>query len=286
MSDNPLLQGLKLPGRVFQLPSMGLFYKNGELSPDIKNGEIHVQAMSALDEINLKNADQLFQGTAVDEVFKKCVRGIEKPGELLAKDVDAIMIFLRLVTYGGMYEFNARHQCDIPETVTLEDGTVLSKPHDIAKHLDVRREHSYTADVERIGTSMKTIDPTTLESAYTVKLPDYDQVVKLMPNKYSDVLAIIRDNKSKDMISTADQQENLIKLLLGVIESVNGITDTKQIREWIEQIPPGVVNRIGNKIENVDDWGPNLEWQCKCKDCGETFKVDLPINPISFFTEP
>ena len=42
MSNNPLLQKIRLPGRIFQLPSRGLFYKNGELDESVKNGEIHV----------------------------------------------------------------------------------------------------------------------------------------------------------------------------------------------------------------------------------------------------
>ena len=96
---NPLLDKIKLPGRIFQLPSRGIFYEDEELSEDIKNGEIHVQAMSALDEITLKNPDQLFSGDAVQNIFKNCLTGVNKPVNLLSKDIDALMLFLRTVTY-------------------------------------------------------------------------------------------------------------------------------------------------------------------------------------------
>ena len=111
MSENPLLQKIRLPGRIFQLPSRGLFYNNGELENTVKDGEIHVHAMSAFAEIHMKNPDQLFSGQAVDTVFRECVRGVVEPTKLLAKDVDAILMFLRTVTYGPNYEFTAKHTC-------------------------------------------------------------------------------------------------------------------------------------------------------------------------------
>ena len=58
-STNPLLARVKIPGRIFQLPSAGIFYKNGELAEGIENGEVHVHPMTALDEINMKNPDKL-----------------------------------------------------------------------------------------------------------------------------------------------------------------------------------------------------------------------------------
>lgn len=257
---NPLLASIKLPGRVFQLPSRGIFYKNGELGDDIKDGEVHVRPMSAMDEINMKNPDQLFSGQAVNVVFKHCVTGIEKPTELLSKDVDALMLFLRTVTYGTGYEFTAKHFC--------EGG----------------KEHSYIADIDQIIGAMQIIDPTLVETTYTVTLQN-SQIVKLKPNKYQQVLDLIKRNENKKIVSAEDQQKNLEMMLLGVIESVDGISDTNKIAEWIQKIPSPLVNRIGDKIDNLNAWGSNLKWTCKCRDCLQDFEVEIPINPVSFFTE-
>lgn len=258
--NNPLLTNLKLPGRIFQLPSRGIFYKNGELADGTNDGEIHVRPMSALDEINIKNPDQLFSGEAVNTVFKQCITGIQKPAELLSKDVDAIMMFLRTVTYGSSYEFSAKHIC--PD----------------AKH------HSYVADIDQLIGKLKIIDPTMIDSMYTVNLPN-GQVVKLRPNKYSQVLALIRANENKQEITADDQRSNLLMMLMGVIYSVDGVTDIDNIKEWASSITSPMVNKIGKKIANINEWGPNLQWTCLCKDCGEEFQVEIPINPINFFTE-
>ena len=255
---NPLLASLKLPGRIFQLPSRGVFYRNGELS--VRDGEIHIHPMSALDEINMKNPDQLFSGAAVESVFKTCITGIEKPAELLSKDVDAIMMFLRVVTYGPSYEFNARHVCEGAQ------------------------DHSYVADVEQLINQMKFIDPTTIEQLYTVTLPN-GQTVRLQPNRYQQVLELIRANENKQKMTAEDQQRNLKMMLLGIIDSVDGVSDRAQVEEWISRVPTTFINRIAEKVENVNEWGPLLNWSCTCKDCGAAFDVEIPINPVSFFTE-
>lgn len=274
---NPLLTGIKLPGRIFQLPSKGLFYKNGELADTVQNGEIHVRPMSAIDEINLKNPDQQFSGAAINEVFSKCVEGVLKPSELLAKDVDALMIFLRTVTYGQHFEFVATHPCVIPtEPEEVKEGEEPKK---------YRREHSYVADVEQMIGKIKYIDPTTLEDSYTINIPELEQVVKLHPNRYNQVLDVVKKNQSKQSLTVKERQENLIMMLMGVIESINGVTDPEHIREWCEFIPSPIVNKLADKVESIEEWGASLQWTCYCKDCGAPFNVDIPINPVSFFTE-
>jgi hypothetical protein len=257
---NPLLANAKLPGRIFQLPSRGLFYTHGELDDSVKNGEVHVQPMSALDEIIMKNPDQLFSGNAVETVFKTCVRGVNRPMQLLSKDVDAITMFLRVVTYGPMFDFSVKHTC--PQA----------------------KEHSYTANLDEMIVGMKMIDPTTVKTAFSVTLPN-GQLVQLRPNRYADVIQMVKDNHEKHELTAQDMQRNLKALLLSVIESVDGVTDPRLIGEWLEQLQVTWANRIIEKLDGLNEWGPTMRWQVACKDCGEQFDVQLPLNPVSFFTE-
>ncbi len=257
---NPLLDKIKLPGRIFQLPSRGIFYENSELGDDIRDGEIHVQAMSALDEITLKNPDQLFSGDAVQTIFRNCISGINKPVELLSKDIDAIMLFLRTVTYGPYYEIIAKHNCENA------------------------KEHSYVADIDKMIADMKMIDPTVINDLYTAELSN-GQVVKLQPTVYKNTIEFIKNNSNKKEISIDDQKKNLILILMSVIKSVDGITDKALIQEWAEKLTSPQVNTLIKKIENINNWGTDNSWECICKDCGEKFRVEIPTNPVVFFTE-
>lgn len=260
MSDNPLLNKIRLPGRIFQLPSRGIFYKNGELDDSVKDGEIHVHPMSALAEIHMKNPDQLFSGQAVEAVFKDCVTGVLKPSQLLSKDVDAIMMFLRTVTYGSGYEYTARHICENA------------------------KDHSYIAEVDTMIGAAKMIDPTIVVELFTVKMEN-GQTVKLQPSRYEQIISILKHNESKKEITVVDMQENLMMMLTSVVVQVDDITDAAMIREWLTKIPTTWVTKIAERVEAVNDWGPSMKWTAKCRDCGEEFTVELPINPVSFFTE-
>lgn len=258
-SSNPLLAKIKLPGRIFQLPSRGMFYKNGELAEGVHDGEIHVHPMSAMDEINMKNPDQLFSGRAVDEVFKECIPDIKKPLELLAKDVDAIMLFLRTVTYGPGFEITVKHTCENA------------------------KEHSYIVDVDQLIQNAQQIDPTTLQ-LYSLTLQN-GQVVKLQPSKYSQVLELIKRNQNKTQLDVNEMKENLKSMLCGIIYSVDDTTNPEHIAEWVSKLQAPLANRIAEKIDQVNSWGSSLMADITCKDCGEIVQIEVPINPVSFFTE-
>lgn len=255
---NPLLARVKIPGRIFQLPSGGVFYNNGELAEGVENGEVHVHPMTALDEITMKNPDMLFSGKAISIVFKHCIPDIRKPDELFAKDIDALMIYLRSVTYGPQYEIEAIHDC--------ED----------AKH------QSYIIDVEEMVTSMVNITQDTIDTLYTVTLEN-GQVVKMQPIRYKHVLQLLKMNENKQSLTVEDQEKNLLTNLLNVIVSVDEIEDKKMITEWARAISPRMMSSLAEAIDRSQDWGPQTAKTVKCKDCGEDLLIEIPINPISFF---
>jgi len=92
-------------------------------------------------------------------------------------------------------------------------------------------------------------------------------------------------NTGKDVFTEDDVKKNVVFNLVNLIESVDGITDKKMIEEWVSGITTPYQNRIAETIEKTNDWGPDQVVQLKCKDCGGEMPVDLPLNPISFFTE-
>lgn len=258
---NPLLEKLKLPGRIFQLPSRGYLYTNGELSTIVKDAEVHVHPLSALDEISLKNPDLLFSGKAADSVFKTCIPELNSPLELFGKDIDAIMLFLRVVSYGPIYNLETTHSC--------KDA----------------KSHEYQINVEEFISKIGYLDPTTIESQYTVTLPN-NQIVRLQPLRYKHIIEIYQMNENKKEMNADDIKKNLTTNLLNLIHSVDGVIDRNFITEWIRKLPTGYVSKIAHSVENSSkSWGANLETKIKCADCGQEFDVEIPINPISFFTE-
>ncbi len=267
MSDaqNPLLTKLKLPGRTFQLPSRGALYRNGELAG--QEGEIHVHPMSALTEISLKNPDLLFNGKALDQVCAECIPEIKKPRELYGRDIDALMYFLRLVTYGPSFEITVKHDCE---------GA---------------KSHSYLVNLEEQIQRFRYLDPTTAQESFQTTLPN-EQVVKVHPVKFEHMIKLFQLNAGKQEFSTEDVKKNVVFNLTSLIASVddvrNGGEGTENygfIREWVSTITTPYQNRITEAIERTNEWGPISTIAMTCKDCGAEMPVDLPLSPISFFSE-
>ncbi len=256
-STNPLLAKLKLPGRTFQLPSRGALYTGEITSPE---GEVHVHPLSGIAEISLKNPDLLFNGKAVEEVFAECVPEVRHAQRLYARDIDAIMFYLRLVTYGPEFQINVKHTCE---------GA---------------KDHSYVVNLEQHLQQMEFLDPTVIEEQFKAVMPN-GQIVRVHPIKFEHMIKLFQMNASKREFTAEDQKRNVMFNLVNAIESVDGITDQAKIEEWVRAVSSPFHNRITEAIERTNAWGIKTTTQVKCRDCGTEMTVELPLNPISFFTE-
>jgi len=254
---NPLLARVEMPGTTYQLPSRGLFYRNGELRDDVEIGEVHVSPMSAYDEILMKSPDQLYSGEAVEKVFRRCIKQVLKPSELIAKDVDFLLVCLRQITYGNDMEVTYTHNCEEAKT------------------------NSYIVQLSDFITTTKKIDPTTVGKIYTMKMEN-GQVVKLHPSKFKDIIKMYQDTETLN--TTPEAELDLAVFAIGsIIYSVDDITNKQQIAEWIREIPAGWLGELSSIIEKASDFGPNYTLKTACKDCGEPIEIHTPVNPISFF---
>lgn len=257
---NPLLQRLQIPGETFRLPSQGLFYTNGELRDDVSDGEVHVFPMTAYDEIIFKTPDMLLSGKAIDEVFTRCIPQVIKPRELLSKDVDFLITALRVITYGPEITLTYTHTCE------------GAKPHD------------YKTSLQNILRTAKAIDPTTLTSVYTVTLEN-GQAVKLRPTVFSTILELNQNlDRSEDANTLLAIQGNIMKVLIDMIESVDGTDNREQIAEWVGALPAGWIRFLSEAIDKVSDWGVEFKATVECKDCGASMEMPFSANPVSFFS--
>lgn len=258
---NPLLERAKLPGESFTLPSLGLFYKNGELSNDVENGEIYLAPMVTLDEIILKSPDKLFSGAAIDDVFKRCCPQIIKPLELLAKDVDFILTALYKISFGNTSEIRYIHDCE------------------------KAKRHTYAIGMGSFINNTKTLDPTTITLDYTKKLLN-GQTIKLYPPTFKAAMKIYQAALSE--VSDEDAaalEKDVLDGIAFMIFQVDEITDKKMIVEWLSVLKPEIINEITNTIKGLTNWGTDFTSTIKCKDCAKEIDITSEINPISFFLD-
>lgn len=89
-----------------QLPSKGAHYPMGTIDMP-PNGELPVYPMTAMDEITYRTADGLFNGSAVVNVIKSCVPNILDPWEMSTTDLDAVLVAIRIASYGHELEMES-----------------------------------------------------------------------------------------------------------------------------------------------------------------------------------
>ena len=275
--SNPLLSKVKLPGRIFQLPSKGLFYKPGTvLKESIKDGEVQVQPLSALAEMKLRSVDLLFNGRALREICEECIPDILMPDMLISKDIDALFCFLRIATYGAEMKINTVHECKPTKT------------------------HSYVVNLETVIANPNNDSLQFRDMSYEIKLPNGHKV-RLRPITFKDSIDVshIRQELERKYAETPTPDNKLIERMvirdiMSVIDSVTVVnmpeepdiivTDTLMIEEWVRSLQRTYIDMMTSQAERANEWGYNLSVKLKCKECGEEFDYQLELDPINFFS--
>jgi hypothetical protein len=274
---NPLLSKVKLPGRVFQLPSKGLFYGSDVFAPNIKDGEIEVKPMSALTELKLRSPDLLFSGKALEEVCSECCPSILQPNKLVTKDIDALFCFLKISTYGSAMTLSSIHRCP--------DAKI----------------HQYEVNLETIIGAPNNASLSSRNEMYRVVLSN-GQTVKLRPVSFEDSLKLnhLRQEIHQTFERTnqrdpanEDVEKLLLIDLLSVVEGVEAdmegtaspvlITDRKLLEEWARHLQRKWIDELSLQASRADQWGFSMKMKLHCRDCGEEYDHDIEIDPINFF---
>ncbi len=118
MTQKPLENYFRQPQLAMKLPSGGRYWLTGSLADSVTD-EHSVYAMTARDEIVMKQPDSLMNGQATVDVIKSCVPSIINPWHMPSIDLDAVLVSIRIATYGS----NMDMMVTVPkskETITVQ----------------------------------------------------------------------------------------------------------------------------------------------------------------------
>lgn len=260
MEQNPLLSAIRMPGSTFRLPSGGLLYRPDDkiLDPMVVDGELTVNPMTTIDEIEMKTPDLLFSGKAVKQVFARCIPQIYNTDKMLARDIDFLIVCLRKVSYGDDMRMDWTHTC------------INAK------------EHEYSINIDHFIKMSKRLEAAKLAKDFTIKLHN-NQKVQITPITFSDYISLMQSSDT-DKLTSDKLAEKLFDSVSKIIVSVDSNTDKKQIIEWLGKIPPLLMKQINDSIDKTMEWGPTFMTKITCKDCNTEVEVQAPLNPLAFFT--
>ena len=123
MQKNPLTAYMRKPKMYLKLPSNGEFWPEGALDMPV-NGELPVYGLTVKDELLIRTPDALFNGRATVDVIKSCVPNIIDPWSIPSIDLDAILIAIRISSYGEKMSLDVT----IPGTTEKEPFEIDLRP--------------------------------------------------------------------------------------------------------------------------------------------------------------
>lgn len=279
--NNPLKKYYRNVKLSVSLPSRGSYYEEGTLTFD-DAGELPIYPMTAQDEITLQNPDALLSGSAIVDVVTSCVPSIKKPRNLLACDIDVLMIAIRVASYG--------------EEANMEL---------ICPKLDCKHVNTFTLPLDTLLNQTET-----LEESYEVII-DGALTVFVRPGSFNAMVrqqkAAFENSKLQDAVSTPEMSdEQRLKILSGVFKSMaklnfelinesiksvvftddddveHNIDNQKHISEWIQNIDKKTVDQIEAKILEVNKIGIAKTVPATCTECDHKWEAQIEFNPVNF----
>ena len=104
MENQSVLAKYKRQPKIYlTLPSGGKWYKDNPVEKS-GSGELPIYSMTAKDELLMKTPDALMNGEATVETISSCCPLIGDPWQMLMIDVDAVLVAIRIATYGEKME--------------------------------------------------------------------------------------------------------------------------------------------------------------------------------------
>ncbi len=234
---------LKVPFDEIYLPSMGLFYKNAKTN-------VKVRSLTGRDEIMLSSPYLAQTGNAIKILFNNVVLEPDlEYDDLLICDRDAIMLFIRSMTFGDDVEMD--FQC--PECNQESKGSFRISQIE-AKELRV---------------------PPNENGEFEFLVPS---------SLNSDVPIQINFSPLKVKESHFVKEKSLINRYLSQIKSINNISDKQFIQKYIKSLPIKDSKKLREFMDKVE---PGFEETTMhhCPSCEFQFKDIIKIDD-NFLTLP
>jgi hypothetical protein len=188
------------PTEVIELPSKGLLYP--EASP-LSSGKIEMKYMTAKEEDILTNQSYIQNGTVLDKLLKALIVTKINYDDLIIGDKNALMIASRILGYGADYTFKYANK-----EYTIDLSSVENKPFDESLIEPYKNEFKFTLPASNTAITFKI-----LTHADELKINQELEGLKKLGRELSPELST---------------------RLKYIITSVNGSSDTKTVRDFVD----------------------------------------------------
>jgi len=275
--NNPLSQYFRQPALYIRLPSQGNFYPEGTLAMP-QNGELPVLPMTAIDEITYRTPDALFNGQAVVSVIESCVPNIKDGWSVPSIDIDAILVGIRIASYGQNMDFSTEcPQCQTITELALDLRTVLAKMK--------------TPDFEH---SIKHGDIEIFFKPLSYKEVNSNNQVQFEEQRALQMLPDLNDNGEANQEKVMALSHALKKLTeitvrtiaqsVSLIRTPNAMVNQPEfIQEFFKNCDRSLFNDIRDHLVKIKSDSELQPVDLTCPECQFKYEQQLTLDMTSFF---
>lgn len=274
-SFNPLANYFRQPAIYLKLPSTGRWWPQGSLELS-ESQELPIYPMSTKDEILIRTPDALLNGQGVVDVIQSCCPAIKNAWHTPAVDVDAILVAIRIASYGNNMDFDSTcPHCKHSNTHQVELGNVLS---------DIRcPDYSKLLFYRDLKIRLR---PQSYFFFNRANMSEFSEqrIVDIMANE-----SIPAEEKSKRVTEFVGKIYNLgMDICVNhtdYIEMPNGdrVTDIALIAEFYQNAESALINSLRDTIAEITSSGKISPLNLKCANCTEKYQIDLAFDYSNFF---
>jgi hypothetical protein len=273
-SNNPLRQFFRQPAVYLKLPSQGHYWAPGSLDLP-ENGELPVYPMTAIDEISYRTPDALFNGQAVINVIQSCVPGIKDAGKIPSMDLNALLVGIRIASYG--------HSLEITSTCTAcnnEDDFAA----DLRVILDNLRCPDYNKQMD-LGDLQIIFKPSTYEEQNKSAMEQFERQKFLQQMGEGDMSEEDRNHVlAESLKQITNLTINLISKSIAAIQVPGAVvTDVEQIKEFLQESDRTLFRKIRDHVIDLTQASQIKPLNVECSECQHKYQQEINMDMTSFF---
>jgi hypothetical protein len=276
IANNPLAKHFRQPAIYLKLPSGGRFYPEGTLDLGV-TGDIPVYPMTVKDEILLKTPDALMNGSSLAEMIQSCCPSIKDPWIIPMTDMDAILIAIRLASYGeGMDMTSKCSHCSHENEHTI-DLRVLLDNITVIKEMPPQTF---------LGGLVFDIQPQTFKDLNLASMITFEQqkLISVVSNS-----ELSQEDKVAQFQTSFDKLTDLnISTLVACIKSIT--TEDGTVVKEKELIKDFLVHADRKTYEGIRELVMDLlksnalePSPVTCEGCQKEYKINMEFNQSNFF---
>lgn len=273
---NPLLKHFRNPSLYLKLPSQGSYWGAGSLTLPV-TGELPILPMTTRDEITLKTPDALLNGQGVINVIESCCPSITNAWEMPSVDVDAIVIAIRIASYGHQMDFGS----ECPHCGESNDYAI-----DLREVLEGVISPDYTKVIVTNGLTIK-LKPQNYLSITKSSLISFEeqQLLKTLGSFDAENKQQMQQQFDVHLTKLIELNINTLTNCTDWIKTDDGVTVTDEsfINEFYANCDNQIIKKINAQLAEFTKTAELPPHNVTCSECSKQFKVGINFDWASFF---